>query len=98
MGAVATAGDEAALEAARVAALGKKGSVSELRKSLGAMTSDERKDKGPLIKGLKDRVTEAIAERREALRSAALDQRLNTETVDVTLPVRAPPAETGRVH
>src|SRR5215210_879951 len=95
---IAAAADEAALEAVRVAALGKSGSVSALLRMLGAMTPDERKQQGPLINGLKDRVTAAIAERREALKSAALDQRLNTETIDVTLPVREPPAEAGRIH
>ena len=59
MAAIAAAGDEAALEAVRVAALGRKGSVSELLKTLGAMTPEERKEQGPLINGLKDRVTEA---------------------------------------
>jgi phenylalanyl-tRNA synthetase alpha chain len=98
MGAIAAAGDESALEAVRVSALGKKGMVSELLKTLGAMTPQERKEKGPLINGLKDRVTESIAARREELKNAALDQRLNTETVDVTLPVREAPAEVGRVH
>ena len=82
--AVAAAADEAALEAVRVAALGKSGSVSALLKTLGAMTPDERKEQGPLINGLKDRVTAAIAARRDALSGAALDARLNTETVDVT--------------
>jgi len=96
--AIAAAGDEAALEAARVAALGKKGTVSELLGTLGSMTPEERKAQGPLINGLKDRANAAIAARREALKAAALDQRLNTETVDVTLPVREPPAESGRVH
>jgi phenylalanyl-tRNA synthetase alpha chain len=95
---VAAAGDESALEAVRVAALGKSGSVSALLKTLGSMTPDERKLNGPLINGLKDRVGTAIAARRETLKSAALDQRLNTETVDVTLPVRESPAEIGRVH
>jgi phenylalanyl-tRNA synthetase alpha chain len=98
MGAIAAAGDESALDAVRVSALGKKGMVSELLKTLGAMTPQERKEKGPLINGLKGRVTEAIAARREELKNAALDQRLNTETVDVTLPVREAPAEVGRVH
>ena len=62
------------------------------------MTPDERKEQGPLINGLKERVTAALAARREALKGAALDARLNTETVDVTLPVREAPAETGRIH
>jgi phenylalanyl-tRNA synthetase alpha chain len=97
-GAIAAAGDEGALEAVRVAALGKSGSVSALLKTLGTMTPDERREQGPLINGLKDRVTAAIAARRMALKDAALDRRLNTETVDVTLPVREPPTEIGRVH
>ena len=96
-GAIAAASDEAALESVRVSALGKSGSVSALLKTLGSMTPDERKAQGPLINGLKDRVTAAIAARREALKGAALDARLNTETVDVTLPVRELPAE-SRAH
>src|SRR5687767_2030404 len=98
LAAVAAAPDEAALEAVRVSALGRKGSVSELLKTLGTMTPEERKTNGPLINGLKDRLGAALAERREALKSAALDARLNTETVDVTLPVREAPAEAGRIH
>src|SRR3954447_16204070 len=97
-GAIAAASDEPALEAVRVGALGKSGSVSALLKTLGGMTPDERKAQGPLINGLKDRVTAALAARREALKSAALDARLLSETVDVTLPVRETPAETGRIH
>jgi phenylalanyl-tRNA synthetase alpha chain len=96
--AIAAAADEAALETVRVAALGRKGTVSELLKTLGAMTPDERKVQGPLINGLKEHVTAALAARREALQEAALDQRLNTEVVDVTLPVREAPSEIGRVH
>jgi phenylalanyl-tRNA synthetase alpha chain len=98
LGAVAAAGDEAAIEAARVAAMGKNGSVTALLKTLGPMSPDERKERGPAINGLKDRVTAAIAERRDALKGAALDARLNTETVDVTLPVREAPAQAGRIH
>src|ERR1700759_1573962 len=95
---VAAAADEPALEAVRVAALGKQGSISALLKTLGSMTPDERKAQGPLINGLKDRVTAALAARRDVLAQAALDARLNTETVDVTLPVRESPAEVGRIH
>jgi phenylalanyl-tRNA synthetase alpha chain len=98
LAAIAAAGDEAALEAVRVSALGRHGSVSALLKTLGTMTPDERKQHGALINALKDRVTSAIAARRQELKELALEQRLNTETVDVTLPVRDPPAEIGRVH
>ena len=95
---VAAAKNEAALEAVRIAALGKNGTVSALLKTLGTMSTDERKTQGPAINGLKDRVSESIAQRKDALGAAALDARLNTETVDVTLPVREAPAETGRIH
>jgi phenylalanyl-tRNA synthetase alpha chain len=95
---LAAASDEAALEAVRVAALGKSGSVSALLKTLGTLSPDERKSQGALINGLKDRVGAAIAARREALKGDALDARLNTEMLDVTLPVRESPAEAGRVH
>jgi phenylalanyl-tRNA synthetase alpha chain len=98
IGAVAKANDEAALEAVRIAALGKSGSVSALLKTLGTMTPDERKANGPKINGLKDKVTAALNERKSALGAAALDARLNSESVDVTLPVRETPAEMGRVH
>jgi phenylalanyl-tRNA synthetase alpha chain len=96
--AIAAATDEAALEAVRVAALGKKGSVSELLKTLGAMSPAERQESGPRFNGLKDRVTEALAERREALKGEALARRLVNESTDVTLPVRPSPLETGRIH
>jgi phenylalanyl-tRNA synthetase alpha chain len=95
---IAAAGDEQALEAVRVAALGKKGSVSDLLKTLGGMSAEERQVKGPLINGLKTRVTEALAERRAELKDAAIAARLAAETVDVSLPVRQSPAERGRIH
>jgi phenylalanyl-tRNA synthetase alpha chain len=95
---VETAADEAALEAVRVAALGKKGSISALLATLGKMSPEERKENGPLINGLKDRVTAAIAARREALKGAALEQRLASETIDVTLPTPENAADAGRIH
>jgi phenylalanyl-tRNA synthetase alpha chain len=98
LAAVAAANEETALEAVRIAALGKKGSVSELLKTLGAMTPDERKEKGPLINGLKDKVTEAITAKRADLKRAALGAQLAADTADVTLPVRLPQAERGRIH
>ncbi|RUY06402.1 hypothetical protein EOA25_16345, partial [Mesorhizobium sp. M2A.F.Ca.ET.040.01.1.1] len=61
---IAAASDEAAIEAVRVSALGKKGSVSEMLKTLGAMSAEERQVKGPAINGLKNRVTEALTRRK----------------------------------
>src|ERR1700751_4121185 len=95
---IAAAGDDAALEAVRVAALGKAGTITALLKTLGALPPEQRKTQGPLVNGMKDRVTAALADRREAFKAAALEARLNTESVDVTLPVREAPGEIGRVH
>src|SRR5882757_10378218 len=95
---IAASGDETALEAVRVAALGKKGSISALLATLGKMSPDERKSEGAKINLAKDAVTQALSSRRELLKSAALDARLASETIDVTLPVREAPAEQGRIH
>src|SRR5947207_8678583 len=98
LGQIAAAGDEAALEAVRVAALGKKGSISALLATLGKMSPDERKTQGAAINLAKDKVTQALSARRDVLKSAALDARLASETLDVTLPLRETPAEAGRIH
>ena len=93
---VAAASDEAALEAIRVASLGKKGSISEQMKSLGAMSPDERKVAGAALNVLKDKVTDAVAARKAVLQEVLLEQRLASEKIDVTLPARADPR--GTVH
>ncbi|WP_332683973.1 phenylalanine--tRNA ligase subunit alpha [Bosea sp. (in: a-proteobacteria)] len=98
LGEIAAAQDEAALEQLRIAALGKAGSVSGLLKTLGAMTPDERKEKGPLINGLRDGVQQALGARKEALGEAALGARLAAERLDISLPVREGPEARGRIH
>ena len=98
LGQISAAADEAALENVRVSALGKKGSVSALLATLGKMAPDERKTAGAAINALKDRVSEALAERKTVLKGAALEARLAAETLDVTLPVRAGGPDTGRIH
>ena len=95
---IAAAESEAALEALRVAALGKQGSVTALLKTLGGLSPDERKVAGPAINGLKEHVSAALAARRETVRDAALDARLTLETVDVSLPIGESAIESGRVH
>ena len=96
--AIAEAGDEAALETVRVAALGKKGSVSALLASLGQMSPEERKAQGPQINGLKNQVAEAIEARKAELATAALGARLARETLDITLPLKPAPTARGRIH
>src|SRR5580704_9820877 len=90
------AADAAALEALRVAALGKTGEISNLLKSLGTMSPEERREQGPKINGLRDVVSTAIAARKAALDALELEARLAAERVDLTLP--APPRRKGSVH
>ncbi|GAA0656651.1 phenylalanyl-tRNA synthetase alpha chain [Sphingomonas insulae] len=85
-----------ALEAVRVEALGKQGSVTQLLKTLGKMTPDERQTQGPRINGLREAVAGAIATRKAALERVALDARLAGETLDMTLPADGAP--TGTIH
>ncbi|SLN23681.1 phenylalanine--tRNA ligase subunit alpha [Oceanibacterium hippocampi] len=85
-----------ALEAVRVAALGKKGRLSQMMRGLGSLSPEERKAVAPGLNRIKDEVNEALLRRRAALGRAALDARLASERVDVTLPVR--PERSGRIH
>ncbi|RZI59723.1 MAG: phenylalanine--tRNA ligase subunit alpha, partial [Zymomonas sp.] len=96
MTAIGGADDPAALDAVRVSALGKTGVVSGLLKGMGAMSPDERREQGPIINGLRDRATAAIAARKAELEDAALEAKLAAETVDLSLPAR--PRRKGSVH
>jgi phenylalanyl-tRNA synthetase alpha chain len=93
---IAGAADLAALEDLRVEYLGKQGSVSALLKTLGAMSPDERQEKGPRIQGLRQAVTDALAGRKAAMEQAELEQKLAAETLDLSLP--APALPKGSVH
>ncbi len=96
LGAIAGAADESALEDLRLAAVGKKGEVSLKMRELGKMTPDERQVAGPALNALKDEINSALFAKKSALADAALDERLRTEWLDVTLPGRTRPA--GTVH
>ncbi len=85
-----------ALETLRVETLGKQGSISALLKTMGQMLPEERQVRGPIINGLRETVTSALAEKKAALETAALNQRLAIERVDMTLP--APALPSGSVH
>jgi phenylalanyl-tRNA synthetase alpha chain len=93
---VQAAGDLSALEAERVAALGKQGAITGLLKTLGKMSPEERQVEGPRIHAVREQVTEAISARKAALEAAELERKLATETLDMTLPVA--PAAQGSVH
>src|SRR5690606_11753539 len=86
--AISSAGDERALEQLRVDYLGKKGSLTELRKGLGSLAPEQRPQVGELINQAIRAVQEKLDARKAALQSASLQARLTAESVDVTLPGR----------
>ena len=93
---VSAAADLAALDAARVGALGKKGKITAAMKGLGGLSPDERKETGQALNAIKDAVAEAIEGRKGALEAAALEKQLESERLDVSLPVR--PEQRGKLH
>ena len=95
---IAAAGDLAALEQVRIAALGKKGRVSEQMTRLGSLPGDQRKAFGQATNTLKNAVSEALDAQKARLEASALDARLASERADVTLPVRLGPLAEGRIH
>jgi phenylalanyl-tRNA synthetase alpha chain len=85
---VGSSADLAALEAVRVAALGRKGAVTDLLKGLGSLPPAERKPAGAVINAARDRIMAAIEAQRAALEAAALERELASGAIDVTLPGR----------
>ncbi|MCA1940910.1 MAG: phenylalanine--tRNA ligase subunit alpha [Caenispirillum bisanense] len=96
LSAVEAAADRDALDQLRVAALGKKGRITDMMKGLGAMSPEERREAGQQLNALKDTVAEAIEARRAVLDEAELNDRLARERIDVSLPVR--PESAGSLH
>jgi phenylalanyl-tRNA synthetase alpha chain len=86
--AILVAKDETTLEDLRVQAVGKKGEISLKMRELGKMTPEERQVAGPALNALKDEINAALAAKKVALADAALEERLATEWLDVTLPGR----------
>ena len=81
--------DAAALENVKARYLGKTGVITEQMKGLGKLPPDERRSQGALINAAKGQIEAALAGRREALADAQMQERLNAEAIDVTLPGRA---------
>ncbi len=93
---ISDAADEASLEAVRLAAVGKKGEVSLKMRELGKMTPEERQVAGPALNALKDEINASLAARKTALIDDALNARLATEWLDVSLDGR--PRRAGTIH
>ena len=88
--------DVKALDEIRVSAMGKKGAVTELMKGLGALPQDQKIEAGKKLNVLKQEIESALSIRKDALETAELNQKLASESVDVTLPIR--PENQGRIH
>jgi phenylalanyl-tRNA synthetase alpha chain len=84
------------LDTWRVEFLGKLGIVSQLLKTLGKLPSEVRNDSSRVYNGLREEITVALASKKIALETAALNQRLATERLDMSLP--APAAPVGSIH
>ncbi len=93
---IASAQTPDALEALRVALLGKSGSITAQLKQLGTLPGDQRKAAGEAINVARDAIAGALSARKILLEDAALDARLGGESIDVTLPGRN--AERGGLH
>jgi phenylalanyl-tRNA synthetase alpha chain len=88
--------DLTALDALRVAYLGKQGRITTLLRSLGKLSADERPAAGKKINAARDRIQNALAARKQALEQTSLDAILSEDRVDVTLPGRG--QRTGGLH
>jgi phenylalanyl-tRNA synthetase alpha chain len=96
--AIEKATTRAELEAARISALGRKGSITLLYDNLGSMTLDQRKQEGAANNAIKFEVIEKLTKKEAELKTAELKAQLAAEAVDVTLPARQAGVETGRIH
>ncbi len=76
----------AALEELRLQFLGKKGEVTALLKQMGKLSPEERPVMGQLANQVRSDIEEMLAERKQELEAHALDAKLKTEAVDVTIP------------
>jgi phenylalanyl-tRNA synthetase alpha chain len=88
----------AEIDGVRVAALGKKGRISALMQQIGGLAPEERKTFGQTVNAIKQRVSDTLEKRRGELETQELAARLQTERVDVTLPVSPGPLAEGRIH
>lgn len=94
--AVAQASTPQELEQLRVEYLGKKGALTGLLKTLGGLSAEERPKAGALINAVKQELSGVLNERRAGLEQAALQQKIEAEKIDVTLPGRG--VDVGGLH
>ena len=84
--AIAAATNASDLESLRVGLLGKKGQLSAVLGAMGKLAAEERPLMGQRANVLKELVQGLLSQRLEAVKSAALGERISQETLDVTAP------------
>jgi phenylalanyl-tRNA synthetase alpha chain len=93
---IATAQSMQELEPVRIEFLGRKGSLSQASKELGKAPPEERAQLGKRLNSAKQSVEDALEAKKQQFEAALLDQRLESEWVDLTLPAPGPPP--GHLH
>ena len=93
---ISTAKSDEELDAVRVEALGRKGTLAQISKEMGKLAPEERAGAGTLLNAAKQALEEAFERRKREFDQAALTQRLDAEWIDLTLP--APGPRTGSLH
>ena len=96
LAALAGAKDAQELDGLRVKYLGKKGELTAVLKMMGSLSAEERPVMGQLANEVREALTEALVQRQKAIEEAALNQRLEDEKLDVTIPGKRP--ELGHKH
>lgn len=91
LAAVSLATELKALQDLRVKYLGKKGPITEVLRGMGKLSAEERPVIGQLANDIRGAIQTAIDEKQAALEQEAINQRLASETIDVTLPGRSLP-------
>jgi len=87
---IAAVGDLESLDQCRVNWLGKSGTVTAQLKTLGGLPAEQRRAAGQRINTLKSALQEQLNARRDELQAAALEQQLQQESIDISLPGRRP--------
>ncbi len=88
--------DLRSLDELRVQYLGKKGEITAQLKALGTMDPEQRKQFGQAVNQVRDALNARLLERKSALEASVLEQRLQAQSVDVTLPGRGD--QRGGIH
>lgn len=93
---VAAASNLKELNDIRVAYLGKKGPITEVLRGMGKLSAEERPKMGALVNVVREEITSKIEEKQAILEEEAVNAKLASETIDITLPAR--PINKGNHH